>query len=125
MDSETTDVGFELLKYILLLGSIPIWGPFAKALWDEFLRALRADGGLNGPEPTSRERKNIEARIATEEESSQVHEPIANRRGGAGGWSTPPRPGSTPRSAPAADPRRSFQRAGDQPKAAPGRPRFR
>jgi len=133
VDQETTSTGFELLKYILLFGSIPLWGPFAKALWDEFLLALRADGGLNGLEPNPRERREIEERIATEEDFSQVHEPIAHLRGAPTGSSAPGRrtaPGRPDSSQRAAGPRadgqrRTFHRAGSEPTAASNRPRFR
>ncbi|MDA1265314.1 MAG: hypothetical protein O2816_09580 [Planctomycetota bacterium] len=80
MEPEAVDVGFELLKYTLLLGSFPFWGPFAKALWEEFLLALRPDGGLSGKEPTARERRAIEDRIARDEPMRQVHEPLAHLR---------------------------------------------
>ena len=94
MDPQTqTDIGFELLKYGLLLGSAPLWLPFAKALWEEFLLALRADGGLTGPEPTPRERRAIEEELAAEGEYSQVHEPLAHLAGTRPQGRTPARGG--------------------------------
>jgi hypothetical protein len=101
------DLGFELLKYSLVLGTMPFWLPFAKALWQEFTKAMRPDGGLSGRVPSPRERREIEAHIEATEDSSQVHEPIAHRRGRATGPSqtgralSPPAPGQpTPRGGP-------------------------
>jgi hypothetical protein len=82
VDQETADFGFEAFKYVLLFASVPLWGPFAKALWDEFLLALRADGGLAGHEPNRRERAALEEKIQATGELSQVHEPIAHVRPG-------------------------------------------
>ena len=78
-DSESRDLGIAILKWILLLASMPIWGPFAKALWDEFKLAMRADGGLFGPEPSPRERERL-LRELESEEPRLVHEPIAHHR---------------------------------------------
>ena len=36
----------EFLKYIVILATAPIWLPFAKELWGEFLLAMRADGEI-------------------------------------------------------------------------------
>ena len=49
----------EFLKYIVILVAAPIWLPFAKELWGEFLLAMRADGGLVKPPPGPVERKRI------------------------------------------------------------------
>jgi len=78
-DSESRDLGIAILKWILLLASMPIWGPFAKALWEEFKLAMRADGGLFGPEPSRRERERLLAELEAEE-PRLVHEPIAHHR---------------------------------------------
>lgn len=72
-------VSLTLLKYTVLLATFPLWGPFAKALWEEFVYAMRADGGLTGREPGPRERKEIEEQIAREE-PRQVHELLAHHR---------------------------------------------
>lgn len=78
-DSGGSDLGFTLLKYVVLLATLPIWGPFAKALWEEFVHGMRADGGLVGPDPGPRQRKEIEEQIAREE-PRQVHELLAHHR---------------------------------------------
>lgn len=77
--SGSSDLGYTLLKYIVLLATIPIWGPFAKALWEEFVHAMRADGGLLGQDPGPREMKEIEEQLAREE-PRQVHELLAHHR---------------------------------------------
>ncbi len=89
----------DVLKYIVLIVSAPLWLPFAKALWEELNDALRPDGGLFGPEPTQRKREEILDEIAREE-PRLVHEPLAhiqNRRNEQPGGGT--RPGTQSRSA--------------------------
>ena len=133
MDQETQELGFEAIKYVILFASVPIWGPFAKALWDEFLLALRADGGLTGHEPNRRERAAIEEEILASGELSQVHEPIAHVRPGtaggrpAGGAGAPARSGGPQRGAgpQVGGQRRPFGGAAPLPPAAGNRPRFR
>lgn len=71
-----------IVKYLLLFLSAPLWLPFAKALWGEFLKDMRPDGGLVGPIPTPVQRKEIERRISREF-PSQVHEPKPSYRRGA------------------------------------------
>lgn len=63
-----------LVKYTLLLLSSPIWLPFVKELWAEFQLAMREDGGLWGPSPTPRMRKEISEQLAREP-LRQVHIP--------------------------------------------------
>lgn len=67
----------DVLKYVILIASAPIWLPFVKALWEELNDALRPDGGLFGPEPTKRRREEILDEIA-QEEMRVVHEPLAH-----------------------------------------------
>lgn len=71
-----------VVKYLLLILSAPLWLPFAKALWGEFLKDMRPDGGLVGPIPSPVERQEIERRISREF-PSQVHEPKPSYRRGA------------------------------------------
>ena len=90
----TTDI----LKYIVLILSAPLWMPFARALWEELNDALRPDGGLFGPEPTQRKREEILAEIAREE-PRLVHEPLAhiqNRQSAQHGGGTRPATQSRP-----------------------------
>tara|TARA_R110002126_G_scaffold10067_19_gene45153 strand:- start:272 stop:619 length:348 start_codon:yes stop_codon:yes gene_type:complete len=68
-----------LLKWLVLLGSMPIWLPFAKALWSEFMLAMRPEGGLFGPIPSPVERKRIEEEMLREE-PRQIHETLAHAR---------------------------------------------
>jgi len=70
----------EVLKYLVVFASVPIWLPFAKALFGELTDALRADGGLSGPSTNARQRAEIQARINRTEEPRLVDEPIANAR---------------------------------------------
>lgn len=96
---ETQDgaVGLTLLKYVILLATLPVWGPFVQALWEEFIHAMRVEGGLWGPEPGPKERKELEEKIASEE-PRQVHELLAHQRKRmtAGESSDPPEPLGTP-----------------------------
>lgn len=116
----------DLLKIVILAASFPIWGPFAKALWEEFRLALREDGGLTGNTPTPRELARIRETIAYEE-NSQVHEPVAHLRGGPAGPPATGPPATGPAPVPqggarvpgpqAGSSRRSFQRSGANPAA--------
>jgi len=74
------ETGTDFLKIGLILASFPLWGPFAKALFQELETALRPEGGLFGAAPGPRRRREIESEIEREE-ISQVHEPLAHRRG--------------------------------------------
>jgi len=73
------ETGTDFLKIGLILASFPLWGPFAKALYEELQVALRPEGGLFGNNPSPLERKAIEAEIEAEE-ITQVHEPLAHLR---------------------------------------------
>lgn len=78
-ETEDGAVGLTLLKYVILLATLPVWGPFAQALWEEFVHAMRVEGGLWGPEPGPKERQELEEKIASEE-PRQVHELLAHQR---------------------------------------------
>jgi len=73
------ETGFDFLKWGLVLAAWPIWAPFAKALWKEFQRAMRPEGGLTGPVPSKGQRQLIEEQVA-QEELSQVHESLAHHK---------------------------------------------
>ena len=73
------ETGTDFLKIGLILAAFPLWGPFAKALYEELQVALRPEGGLFGDNPSPRERRAIEAEIELEE-MPQVHEPLAHLR---------------------------------------------
>lgn len=49
----------EILRWVLLIGSAPIWIPFLKALWEDFSSTLAEDGGIFGRTPTAKEREQI------------------------------------------------------------------
>lgn len=68
-----------ILKYVLLFGTAPIWMPFTKAVWTEFLDSLRMDGGLWGPTPTPIQQEEIRRQIEREM-PRQVHEPKSSYR---------------------------------------------
>lgn len=68
-----------ILKYVLLFGTAPIWMPFAKAVWTEFLDSLRMDGGLWGPTPTPLQQEEIRRQIEREM-PHQVHEAKSSYR---------------------------------------------
>jgi len=55
------DLSGELLRYLIVLLTAPIWLPFVKALWQELERALRDEGGMFGRVPSLAEKERIEA----------------------------------------------------------------
>ena len=69
----------DVLKYVLLFGTAPLWLPFVKAVWAEFIDSLRMDGGLWGATPTPVQREEIRRQIEREM-PRQVHEPKASYR---------------------------------------------
>jgi hypothetical protein len=83
-----------LIKWLLILGSAPIWVPFLRALWQDLRKALREEGGLWGPTPGERE---VEAmrRERAREEPEVVHEPL-ERPGSGRAPRAPRRPGAPP-----------------------------
>lgn len=70
----------EVLRYAIVLVTAPLWLPFVKALWKEFNRALRWEGGLLGRRPSAREVAEIEL-AARYEEDPLVSEPLAGASG--------------------------------------------
>ena len=62
------------IKILLLMISAPVWIPFVKELWREFNLAMREDGGLFGPIPHPRKRREILDEIA-QEPPAQIHIP--------------------------------------------------
>lgn len=95
----------DLLKILLVLLSAPFWMPFAKALLDEFIAAMRQDGGFEGPTPSKTRRAEIQAEIDRKEPPRVVIEPLAHilKRGGiqmnAGGTEQSSKAASPPASA--------------------------
>lgn len=51
----------DLLRWVLLIGAAPVWWPFLLALWRDFNRALREDGGLMGAPLSQREVEALRA----------------------------------------------------------------
>lgn len=47
----------EILRYVIVLVSAPIWVPFLRMLWRDFNDSLREEGGLFGRPPTQLERE--------------------------------------------------------------------
>ena len=47
----------EILRYVIVLVSAPIWVPFLRMLWRDFNASLREEGGLFGRPPTQLERE--------------------------------------------------------------------
>ena len=120
-----SDTSKELLQYLLLIISMPLWAPFIRALYQEFVMALRADGGLFGPVPSPMERKVIERDLAGED-LRQVHEPLAHH--GQGQAETSGRnPGNRPHPGPQAGngPRRFRSPTRTQARATGQRRNFR
>ena len=69
----------EFLKWVIVLGSMPFWLPFLRALWEELNLAMREDGGLYGQEPGPIQREQIRQELAMEE-PKLVSETLAHRR---------------------------------------------
>lgn len=125
---EEEGINQDLLKVVLLLVTLPLWGPFLRAMWQELRHSLRPEGGLFGPVPSPRQRRAIEQEMAGEERH-QVHEPVAHHRsrrstpGGAARRARGPLPGGAPRGGPGRQPfGPSPRRRGPRGN---GRPRFR
>ena len=64
----------EILRYVIVLVSAPIWVPFLRMLWRDFNASLREEGGLFGQPPTQLERerdpalrKPLEPQLVSEE----------------------------------------------------------
>jgi hypothetical protein len=81
----------EILRWVLMIGSAPVWLPFLLTLWNDFNEALREDGGLIGEPPSPSELAIIKKEKASQPEVL-VNEPIVRagdrrrpRLGGTGG----------------------------------------
>lgn len=53
------EINRDLIRWLVLIGSAPIWWPVAKILWRDFNGALREEGGLLGSQPSPREVSEI------------------------------------------------------------------
>ena len=71
MDPVTKDI----VRYLIVILSAPIWVPFARMLWKDFNAALRREGGLLGRAPSPLELQRMDAQGAPEV-SRLVSEPI-------------------------------------------------
>ena len=98
------------VKYAILLLAMPLWLPFAKALWAEFNDILADEGGLLGREPDEdelkeilRERARREAALVRELRDEEAFAPRRRPDMGSRGGFGPPRPRA---SGPATTPRR-------------------
>ncbi|MBL8858425.1 MAG: hypothetical protein JNL28_07980 [Planctomycetes bacterium] len=69
------EINKEVLRWVLLIGAIPIWVPFLRTLWRDFNHSLRDEGGLIGVPP-----RGHAAEVLREEKKrdagSLVSEPI-------------------------------------------------
>jgi hypothetical protein len=65
----------EILRWVILIGAMPIWLPFLVTLWNDFNDALREDGGLIGQPPTPRELEIIRREKASKPDLL-INEPI-------------------------------------------------
>src|SRR6188474_3414559 len=58
------EINKDILRWVLLIGAMPIWIPFLFTLWRDFNDALREDGGLLGSPPTGRELEQVRQELA-------------------------------------------------------------
>jgi hypothetical protein len=65
----------EILRWVLMIGAMPIWLPFIVTLWNDFNDALREEGGLLGDAPSPRELEIIR-REKAQKPDLLVNEPI-------------------------------------------------
>jgi len=65
----------EILRWVLMIGAMPIWLPFLLTLWNDFNEALKEDGGLMGEPPSPSELEIIRKEKALKPEVL-VNEPI-------------------------------------------------
>ena len=73
MDSTTK----EIIKFVLVIGSLPWVIPFARALVRDLLVAFEEDGGLLGPPPTAQKLEEIR-RAKRDRPDPLVSEPLAH-----------------------------------------------
>lgn len=115
-----SDLNKDLLRWVLLIGTAPVWWPFLRTLWRDFNDALREEGGLFGRRPSARELERIQQE-RSQSPPTLTHEPWAHRETTRARRAAPPRTGGAPKPTPNARPaaeRRPTPRS-------PGRPRFR
>ncbi len=65
----------DIVRYLIVILSAPIWVPFARTLWRDFNAALRREGGLLGRAPSALELQRLDAQ-GLPEVSRMVSEPI-------------------------------------------------
>jgi len=58
------EINKDILRWVFLIGAMPIWIPFLFTLWRDFNDALREDGGLLGSPPTGRELEAVRQELA-------------------------------------------------------------
>ncbi len=69
------EINREILRWVILIGAMPIWLPFLITLWRDFNDALREDGGLLGSAPDAKELERIRKERG-EKVELLVNEPI-------------------------------------------------
>ena len=89
------EINREILRWVILIGAMPIWLPFLITLWHDFNDALREDGGLLGSAPDAKELERIR-RERGEKADFLVNEPIVRP-----GEQRRPRRAAGPRAGPA------------------------
>ncbi|MBI5362906.1 MAG: hypothetical protein HZA53_06980 [Planctomycetes bacterium] len=114
------DLNKDILRWVLLIGTAPVWWPFLRTLWRDFNDALREEGGLFGRRPSARELERIQRERAAST-PTLTHEPWAHREAARAGRSARARTGTAPK--PAAHARPGAERRSTPP--SPGRQRFR
>ena len=62
------EIDKEMLRWLLLIGAAPVWGPFLLQLWRDFNHALLEEGGLFGREPGRRQIERIREERKSEPE---------------------------------------------------------
>jgi hypothetical protein len=67
------ELNSEPIKYAVIVLSIPIWMPFAKAAWEELNESLAEEGGLFGEEPDAEELARM--RLESTRDTPMVSDP--------------------------------------------------
>jgi len=89
------DSAKEILKYLIVIFSAPLWIPFIRALGQELKLSMREEGGFLGKTPNKEKLEEIRREIAREE-SPLVDEPLAHLRVSSGPKSAPGASGDAP-----------------------------
>ena len=58
------EINKDLVRWVLIIGGMPIWVPFIRILWRDFNHALRDEGGLIGVPPRGKEAERLRAEKA-------------------------------------------------------------